>query len=136
MSMRRCLLLIPYLGYGIEADNAPVHCLVHQHVQPEKAMVHVAVDTSLVSFQEQLVFLPEILVNVLEGDVVLIQRIDKVSQILLPCPLVQKGLSGFCGSIPFHYGIAKTQQVFSCRVLVLQHSLQQFHGDDAIGGKK
>ena len=25
---------------------------VHQHVQPEKAMVHVAVDTSLVSFQE------------------------------------------------------------------------------------
>ena len=20
--------------YGIEADNAPVHCLVHQHVQP------------------------------------------------------------------------------------------------------
>ena len=38
--------------HGIEADNAPVHCLVHQHVQPEKAMVHVAVDASLVSFQE------------------------------------------------------------------------------------
>ena len=36
--LRGCLLLIPYLGYGIEADNAPVHCLVHQHVQPEKAM--------------------------------------------------------------------------------------------------
>ena len=50
--LRGCLLLIPYLGYGIEADNAPVHCLVHQHVQPEKAMVHVAVDASLVSFQE------------------------------------------------------------------------------------
>ena len=50
--LRGCLLLIPYLGYGIEADNAPVHCLVHQHVQPEKAMVYVAVDASLVSFQE------------------------------------------------------------------------------------
>ena len=82
------------------------------------------------------VFLPEILVYVLKGDVVLIQRMDKGSQVLLPCPLVQKGLSGFCGSIPFHDGIAKTQQVFSCRVLVLQHSLQHFHGDDAIGGKK
>ena len=50
--LRGCLLLIPYPGYGIEADNAPVHCLVHQQVQPEKAMVHVAVDASLVSFQE------------------------------------------------------------------------------------
>ena len=44
------IFLIPYPGYGIEADNAPVHCLVHQHVQPEKAMVHVAVDTSPVSY--------------------------------------------------------------------------------------
>ena len=75
--LRGCLLLISYPGYGIEADNAPVHCLVHQHVQPEKAMVHVAVYASLVSFQEQLVFLPEILVYVLKGDVVLLQRMDK-----------------------------------------------------------
>ena len=66
----------------------------------------------------------------------LLDAMDKGSQVLLPCSLVQKGLSGFCGSIPFHDGITKVQQEPSCRVLVLQHSLQHFHGDDAIGGKK
>ena len=49
--LRGCLLLIPYLGYGIEADNAHVHCLVNQHVKTEKTMVQVAVNTSLVLSQ-------------------------------------------------------------------------------------
>ena len=52
-SFIRFVCVVPMmLTHGSSTPVSYTHLLVHQHVQPEKAMVYVAVDASLVSFQE------------------------------------------------------------------------------------
>ena len=58
----------PHIWFNLILIHIGLHDVVHRL---EELLL------AVVSFQEQLVFLPEILVYVLKGDVVLIQRMDK-----------------------------------------------------------